>query len=66
MITVNKRDKLNWQEGLTINEILKRMNYDYSLISVYLDEKYVPPEEYATREIPDDSSVQIIHLAHGG
>ncbi|MBW6514998.1 MAG: MoaD/ThiS family protein [Candidatus Cloacimonetes bacterium] len=66
MITINNRDKLNWQQDLTIKDILKKMNYDYSLISIYLNEEYVPPEEYESREIPDDSSVQIIHLAHGG
>jgi len=66
MITINNRDKLNWQQDLTIKDILKKMKYDYSLISIYLNEEYVPPEEYESRRIPDDSSVQIIHLAHGG
>ena len=66
MITVNNRDKLNWEQGLTIRDVLLKMNYDYSLISVYLNEEYVPSEEYDTKKIPDDSSVQIIHLAHGG
>lgn len=66
MITVNNRDKLNWEEDLTIRDILQKMNYDYSLISVYLNEEYVPAEEYETKKIPDDSSVQVIHLAHGG
>ncbi len=66
MITVNNRDKLNWQPGMRVNDILKEMNYDYSLISIYINEEYVPEEEYNSREVPDNSSVQIIHLAHGG
>lgn len=66
MITVNNRDQLNWQSGMTVNDVLKMMNYDYSLISVYIDEEYVPEEEYNSSVVPDGSSVQIIHLAHGG
>lgn len=66
MILINNRDKLNWQAGLTVNEVLRKMNYDYSLISVYVDDEYICPEEYSTIEIPDEASVQIIHLAHGG
>ncbi len=66
MITVNNRDKIDWAKGMTVNDVLKRMNYDYSLISVYIDDVYVPQEEHLSRQIPDDASVQIIHLAHGG
>jgi thiamine biosynthesis protein ThiS len=66
MITVNNRDKLDWQAGMTVSDVLKRMKYDYSLISVYIDEKYIPEEEYNSRAVPDKSSIQVIHLAHGG
>ncbi len=66
MILVNNRDKLDWQDGMTIKDVLQLMNYDYSLISVYINEEYVPEDEYFLRKIPDEALVQIIHLAHGG
>lgn len=66
MIRVNNRDNLDWQRDMTVSDVLKKMNYDYSLISVYVNEEYVPEEEYSTYDVPDQSEVQIIHLAHGG
>ncbi len=66
MITVNNRDRIDWEKGMTINDVLERMNYDYSLISVYIDDEYVPQGEHLSRHILDNASVQIIHLAHGG
>ena len=66
MIIVNNRDQLDWHTWMTVKDVLGMMNYDYSLISVYINEEYITEEEYATRKVPDGSSVQIIHLAHGG
>ncbi len=66
MITVNNRDRLSWQSGMTVKDVLKKMNYDYSLISVYINDEYIAQEEYNSYKIPDNASIQIIHLAHGG
>ena len=66
MIIVNNRDKIEWNEGMTVTDLLKKMNYDYSLISVHINDRYVPDQEYGTIKVPDNASVAVIHLAHGG
>jgi len=66
MITINNRDKIDWFEGITVRDVFEKMGFDYSLISVHIEDEYIPEEEYATRKISDDSSLYIIHLAHGG
>ena len=66
MITVNNKHQLEWKEGMTVENALKTMKYDYSLISVHINEKYVPDDEYHTTTIPNNASVAIMHLAHGG
>jgi hypothetical protein len=36
------------------------------LITVTVNGRYVPPEEYETALIPDAADVRAIHIAHGG
>ena len=66
MILVNDRDKINWVEGITIQNILDELNWTYSLITVSVNEEIVPKEDYDTFKIKDNSDVSIFHLAHGG
>jgi thiamine biosynthesis protein ThiS len=66
MITINNRDKIDWHEGLTISDAFSVMGYDYALITVTVNDEFIPEEEYETRVIPDEANVLMIHLAHGG
>ena len=66
MIIVNNRDKIEWKKGITINDILKIMKYNYSMISVMIDEKYIDDEDYDTTVIDDNTSIGIFHIHHGG
>lgn len=66
MITVNKKEKLKWYEGMTVQDVLEEMNYDYKLITVSVNEKLVQQEDYATYEVPDNAEVYVFHLVHGG
>jgi thiamine biosynthesis protein ThiS len=66
MITVNNRDKIDFRENYTISDLFKDMKFDYSLITVYVDGKYVPDEDYPTFILHDGASVQAIHIMHGG
>jgi len=64
-ITVNN-NKIDWQEGLTIDEILKIMNYSFKMLVVKVNDKLVKKDEYKTRIIPENADVKIIHLISGG
>ena len=66
MITVNDRDRVEWREGMTVQDLLDAMGYDYALITVTVDGTLVPEDEYTARTVPDGARVGVFHLAHGG
>ena len=66
MIRVNNRDEIEWEEGLTVADLLKRFRYTFVHIIVKIDEEIIPREDYATRTIPDGADVWVIHLIAGG
>lgn len=66
MIIINNRDKLQWKEGMTVQNLLDEMGYDYTLITVTVDDELVPEEDYDHFELDDNANVIVFHLAHGG
>ncbi|NLD05440.1 MAG: sulfur carrier protein ThiS [Synergistaceae bacterium] len=65
MITVNGNQS-EWEEGLTVKELLARENYTFRMISVWINDQPVEKKEYPTRLIPDGANVQVIHNISGG
>lgn len=66
MVIVNNRDKIDWHENMTVKDLLDKMNYTYSLITVTVNGQLVPRPDYEEFNIPDSAQVNIFHLAHGG
>ncbi len=66
MIIVNNRDKLEWQKNMTVKDLLNKMGYKFSLITVTVNGTLVPKEDYEDRPVPDNADVGVFHLAHGG
>jgi sulfur carrier protein len=66
MIRVNRRDEIEWEEGLTVSVLLDRFRYTFPHIIVTIDGEVVMPDDYSARVIPDGSDVQVIHLIAGG
>ena len=66
MITVNNRDKIEWKENMTVQDILDEMGYDYALITVTVNEKLVTEHDYHSHKVEDNDMVGAFHLAHGG
>lgn len=66
MILVNDRDRVDWKEGMTVQDVLDAMNYSYSLITVTVNDELVSRDDYSEFEVPDGANVTIFHLAHGG
>ena len=52
MITVNG-NKMEWQSGLTVEEVLKNIQYNPPIIVVKVNGKPVLKKEYSTYKIPD-------------
>ncbi len=65
MITVNS-DKLDWYEGITIQNILEIKNYKFKLLVTKINGTLVKRPDYATTTVPDEADVKIIHLISGG
>ncbi len=65
MITVNG-DKLDWYEGITIQNILEIKNYKFKLLVTKINGTLVKRADYATTTVPDEADVKIIHLISGG
>jgi thiamine biosynthesis protein ThiS len=66
MVTVNSRDQVPWRDGLTVQDVLDAMRYNYALITVHVNGELVERDDFATTLVPDGADLQAIHLAHGG
>jgi sulfur carrier protein len=65
MITVNGNQS-EWKEALTVKELLKRENYTFRMISVWINDQPVEKKDYPSRLVPDGAKVQVIHNISGG
>ena len=66
MVKVNNKHNLDWHPTLTVKEILEKLGYNYSLITVTINGEFIPKENYETEIVPDEAKVIAFHLAHGG
>ena len=66
MLLINDRDRLDWQPGMTVRDVLNAMGYTYALITVTVDGELVLDEDYDQHTVPDGAALTIFHLAHGG
>ena len=64
-IKVNQ-ESIDWEENLTIDRVLKIMNYTFKMIVVKVNGELVKKEDYDIKIIPEGAEVQIIHLIAGG
>ena len=65
MITA-KGKQMEWHEGLTVEEVLKRLGYAVPSALVLLDKKPVPRREWAETRVPDGSVLDVQALMVGG
>ena len=57
---------LKWEKNMTIDVILKKMNYTFKMLVVKVNGKLIKKTEYSTIIIPVAADVKIIHLISGG
>lgn len=65
-LIVNDRDRVDWHEGMTVQDLLTTMGYTYALITVTVNDELVAEQDYAHHLIPAGARVTVFHLAHGG
>ena len=66
MVIINDRDRLDWREGMTVQDLLDALGYSYVLITVSVNGELVAADDYSTHVLTDEAKVTVFHLAHGG
>jgi len=66
MIRVNDRDKVEWQEGMTVTRLLEACHFTAPKIAVFVNGELIRREVYETYQIEDGSDVKVLHLIGGG
>ena len=64
-ITVNG-NTIEWEEGITVQDVLQKMNYSFRMLVIKVDGKLVKKTDYASAIVPSGADVQVIHLISGG
>ncbi len=65
MIIVNG-EQTEWSRGKTVSDVIKEKNYIFPLLIARINGKLIPRDEYDSTVIPDEATVDIIHLMSGG
>lgn len=66
MPIIINQERRDWIEGETVAQLLLRVKYTYPLVAVRIDGRLVPRAEYDQQTVPDNSSVEVVHLMSGG
>ncbi|MBF0501270.1 MAG: sulfur carrier protein ThiS [Candidatus Riflebacteria bacterium] len=65
MIKVNDKP-VEYEEGMTVTDVIKKCNFMFPLLIVKIDGVYVTRDTYNTTPVPDACEMDIIHLISGG
>lgn len=65
MIRVND-DPLEWNDGMTVLEVLRLRNFKFPLLIITIDGTFIPKSDYGKALIPDGAEVKVVHLISGG
>ncbi|MCB5259872.1 MAG: sulfur carrier protein ThiS [Candidatus Cloacimonetes bacterium] len=64
-ITING-NTVKWQEGMTVRDALREMNYTFPMLVIKLNGSLIPKQEYDFTKIPPGADLMVIHLISGG
>ncbi len=66
MIRVNNQFDLDWQPGMTVQDVLDALRFSFRMIAVKINGVPVLRPDFAATEVPDGADVQAIHMISGG
>ncbi|MDZ4182237.1 MAG: sulfur carrier protein ThiS [Candidatus Cloacimonadaceae bacterium] len=64
-ITVNG-NIIDWTEGMTVRDVLVRMNYTFRMLVIKIDGRLVKKDQYDITSVPEGADVMVYHLISGG
>ena len=65
MVLVND-EPLEYDAGMTVADILKKRNYIWRMLAVFVNGTFVPRGTYDKASVPDGAEVKVIHQIAGG
>jgi len=65
MITA-KGKQLDWHEGMTVQEVLKRLGYAFPLLLVTVNGELVKKAAWESFAVPDGASIEVRPVVAGG
>jgi len=65
MLRVND-SPLDYEEGMTVADILKKKHYVFRMLAVWVDGQFVPRGTYDKAPVHDGADVKVIHMIAGG
>ena len=65
MLIVND-EPLDYDAGMTVADVLKKRNYIWRMLAVFIDGEFVPRGTYNKTPVPDGANVKVIHQIAGG
>jgi sulfur carrier protein len=66
MIRVNDKWDVPWQDGMTVDDVLRACQFTHRHLVVSIDGHLVPPGDYDTRLVADGDKVKVVHVIGGG
>ena len=65
MLTVND-EPLEYDQGMTVADILRKRNYIWRMLAVFVNGEFVRRGTYDKTPVPDGAEVKVIHQIAGG
>lgn len=65
MLIVND-EPLEYDEGMTVADVLKKKNYIWRMLAVWVNGQFVPRGTYDKAPVPDGAEVKVLHMIAGG
>lgn len=59
-------DLLEWQDGMTVRDVLVAKNYIFKLLVITVNGTLVPRGSYDEAPVPAGADVKVVHLISGG
>ncbi|MBN78240.1 MAG: sulfur carrier protein ThiS [Verrucomicrobiota bacterium] len=66
IITINGKKYSDYQEGITVMELIEKLNLHKKQIIVELNQLALIKKDYQTLSLKDGDSIEIVQIAAGG
>ena len=66
IITINGKNYSDYQEGITVMELIEKLNLHKKQIIVELNQLALIKKDYQSQSLKDGDSIEIVQIAAGG